>query len=101
MDLRSLPEAPGGGISGDAHPVKRMDEDAAEGLPPGEAESVSIDTVGGGLYVYAESGTELRCLSMCGQLFDSHSLEVPASPRDAHARIPAAHDDGKSVLVPP
>ena len=49
MDLRSLPEAPGGESSGDAHPVKRMDEDAAEVLPPagGEAESVSIDTVGG------------------------------------------------------
>jgi hypothetical protein len=96
MDLRSLPEAPGGGSSGDAHPVKRMDEDTAEGLPPGEAESVSIDTVGGGLYVYTENGTELRCLSMCGQLFDSHSLEVLASPRNAH-------DEGNSThaLLPP
>jgi hypothetical protein len=54
-------------------------EDAAEGLPPAEAESVSIDTVGGGLYVYAENGTELRCLSMCGQLFDSHSLEFASN----------------------
>ena len=98
MDLRSLPEAPGGESSGDTHPVKRMDEDAAEVLPPagGEAESVSIDTVGGGLCVYTENGTELRCLSMCGQLFDSHSLEVPASPRDAYDQGSSTH-----ALLPP
>ena len=91
MDLRALPEAPGGGSSGDAHPVKRMDEGVAEGLPPGEAESVSIDTVG---ELYAENGTELRCLSTCGQLFDLHSPEVLASPRDGC-------DEGSNALLPP
>ena len=113
MDLRSLPEDPGGGSSGDAHPVKRMDsgnahpvkrmdEGSAEGLPPGESESVSINTVGDqGLY--AENGTELRCLGMCGQLFDSHSLEVPVSPRDprdegssTHALLPSTTTGGAS-----
>jgi hypothetical protein len=82
-----------------------MDEDAAEVLPPagGEAESVSIDTAGWDLY--AENGTELHCLSMCGQLFNSHSLEYAintdwqeqlASPRDAR-------DEGSSTraLLPP
>jgi hypothetical protein len=84
--------------------AQNMDEGNAEGLPPGAAESVSIDTAGWDLY--AENGTELHCLSVCGQLFNSHSLEYAintdwqeqlASPRDTRDQ----ESSTRVLLLPP
>ena len=84
--------------------AQNMDESNAEGLPPGAAESVSIDTAGWDLY--AENGTELHCLSVCGQLFNSHSLEYAintdwqeqlASPRDTRDQ----ESSTRVLLLPP
>ncbi len=85
-----MPQSPGEG-------------ETAEGLPPGAAESVSIDT---GWDLYAENGTELHCLSVCGQLFNSHSLEFAintdwqeqlASPRDTRDQ----ESSTRALLLPP